>query len=90
VSRWLADWATSRKHPAIRTEGGREGEWSTWESNREERSRVCRDQVGRPGVQVAESGPEQVDESCRGWGKSQGYRASIEPVASGLKLPSVH
>jgi hypothetical protein len=68
---------------------GREREWAMWEINREERGRVCRDQVGRLGEQVAESGPEQVEESCRGWGKSQGYRPSIDPVASGLELPSM-
>jgi hypothetical protein len=36
----------------IRT--GREGEWATWEINREERGRVCIDKVGRPVEQVAE------------------------------------
>jgi hypothetical protein len=37
----------------IRT--GREGEWATWEINKEERGRVCGD-----GEQLAESGPELV------------------------------
>jgi hypothetical protein len=45
--------ASRLKTPSyIRT--GREGEWTTWEISREERGRVCRDQVGGPGEQVAE------------------------------------
>jgi hypothetical protein len=39
-------------------EGGR-GKWATWEINRE-RGRVCRDQVERPGEQVAERGGEKA------------------------------
>jgi hypothetical protein len=33
-----------------------EREGVTWEINIEERGRICRDQVGRPGEQVAELG----------------------------------
>jgi hypothetical protein len=58
---------------------GREGEWATWVINREERGKVCRDQVGRPGEQIAEIRLEQ--ESC--WGVRQGYQVSIVPVALG-------
>jgi hypothetical protein len=41
----------------------------------ERRGVGSRDQVGRPGEQVAESGPEPAEDCCRGW-KSQGYRAT--------------
>jgi hypothetical protein len=50
---------------------GREWEGSTWEINREERSWVCRDQVGSPGEQVAESRPEQVAERYGGGEKAR-------------------
>jgi hypothetical protein len=57
----------------------REGEWATWEINREERGRICRDQVGRPDEQVAEGGgrPEQVEDHC--WGRG-GARATKQPL----------
>jgi hypothetical protein len=55
---------------------GREGEWATWEINREERGRVCRDEVGRPGEQVAERGARAgltdvraMVEDCRSAGR---------------------
>jgi hypothetical protein len=53
VSRWL-----QTEPPVENTQlcKNREGEWVTWEINREERGRVCRDQVGRPGEQVADRG----------------------------------
>jgi hypothetical protein len=47
---------------------GKEGEWATREINREERGRVCRGQVGRPGEQVAERGAEPVAVRWRGGG----------------------
>jgi hypothetical protein len=34
---------------------GRKAEWETWEINREEGGRVCRDQVRRSAKQVAEN-----------------------------------
>jgi hypothetical protein len=61
----------------IRTEGGREGGWSTWEVNREERGRICRDQVGRPGEQVAERSGEKAGLPSKHW-------------PSSLGLPSLH
>jgi hypothetical protein len=36
------------------------------------------------GEQVAESGPEPVQDCCREGEESQGYQAGIDPMASGL------
>jgi hypothetical protein len=57
VSRWQQT-EPSVENTQIYKNRGREGELATWEINREERGRICRDQVGRPGGQVAESGLE--------------------------------
>jgi hypothetical protein len=57
----------------IRREGGR----ATWEINREERGRVCRDQVARPGEQVADSGPEQAEEAVGGEEKARATKQAL-------------
>jgi hypothetical protein len=46
-------------------------------------------EIGRKVKQAGSRDGQQ--ESCRGWGKrGQGYQASIDPVASGPELLSVH
>jgi hypothetical protein len=48
------------------------GKWATWEINREERGRVCRDHVGRPGRQAGSRG---------GWGKGRAAERALTYVA---------
>jgi hypothetical protein len=59
---------------------GREGEWATWEINREERGRVCRDQEGRPGEQ----------ESCQRGKVAFCLSKSRNPPICSLKKPPEH
>jgi hypothetical protein len=58
---------------------GREGEWTIWEINREEKGRVC-------GDGPAGSSPKPLyDHVLEGGGeKMQAYGANFYPIASGL------